>query len=87
MSKQLVYFSAPWCQPCGMFGPVVQKFVDDNPGLQLIKVDIDSTPQIAIENNITSIPVLALLDDGDEVYRLVGAKPRPFLDKELQPLI
>ncbi len=85
--KQLVYYSAPWCQPCKMFGPVVQKFAEDNPDLQLVKVDIDATPQIAIDNNITSIPVLVLLDGSDEAYRLVGAKPRPYLDKELQPLI
>jgi len=70
-----------------MFGPIVQKFVEDNPQIQLIKVDIDSTPQIAVENNITSIPVLALLNDGDEIYRLQGAKPRAFLDKEILPLI
>jgi thioredoxin 1 len=87
MSKQLVYFSAPWCQPCKVFGPVVQKFAEDNPGLELLKVDIDSTPQIAIEYSVSSIPVLVLLDNGSEVNRIKGAKPRPFLDKELQPLI
>ncbi len=84
--KQLVYFSAPWCQPCKMFGPVVDAFVNDNE-IQLIKVNIDENPELAIENNITSIPVLVLLDGDDELYRLTGAKPRPFLDKVLQDLI
>jgi len=84
--KQLVYFSAPWCQPCKMFGPVVDQFVADN-NVQLIKVNIDETPQIAIDNDITSIPVLILMEEDTILHRVNGAKPRPFLDKNLVPLI
>ena len=84
--KKLVYYSAPWCQPCKMFGPVVEKYVEDN-NLQLIKIDVDQSPQIAIDNQITSIPVLLLMEGTDVIKRIDGAKPRPFLDKNLTPLI
>lgn len=84
--KQLIYFSAPWCQPCKMFGPVVDKFVEEN-NVQLIKVNIDDTPQIAIDNDVTSIPVLILMEEDTILYRANGAKPRPFLDKNILPLL
>jgi thioredoxin 1 len=69
-----------------MFGPVVDQFVEEN-NVQLIKVNIDETPQIAIDNDITSIPVLILMEEDTILYRVNGAKPRPFLDKNLAPLI
>lgn len=84
--KQLAYFSAPWCQPCRAFGPIVEKFSEDN-GLMLVKVNIDENPELGLEHNITSIPVLMLFDGQELVHRIDGAKPRPVLDKQLLELL
>lgn len=87
MSKTLIYYSAPWCQPCTMFGPIVEQFVKDT-GVNLVKINIDEDPESAIADGVSSIPVLVLEDEKlNKLARIQGAKPRPFLDKELLHLL
>jgi len=62
-------------------------FAADNPNVEYIKVNVDKTPEKAIADGVTGVPTIILKDGEKEVYRLTGAKPRPFLDKEVQPLI
>ena len=69
--KQYLYFSAPWCGPCRMLGPVMQRVSNTIP---VQKINVDEQSEIAIQYNVRNIPTVVLLENGQEVKRLVGAK-------------
>jgi thioredoxin 2 len=80
-----VDFWAPWCAPCRMVSPAVERIGSDHAGdLKVVKIDIDGAPQIAARYNAQSIPLLVLLRDGNEVDRMVGAAPEPVLRRWLE---
>jgi thioredoxin 2 len=80
-----VDFWAPWCAPCRMVSPAVERVARDHAGeLKVVKLDIDGAPQIAARYDAQSIPLLVLLRDGQEVDRMVGAVPEPALRSWLE---
>jgi thioredoxin 1 len=72
-SLGLVDFWAPWCGPCHLLAPTVQKIADRFSGqLKVGKLDIDEHPEVAGNYGITAIPTLLLFRDGKVVDRMVG---------------
>ena len=72
----VVDFYADWCGPCKMMAPVFADFAKRQVGRALVaKVDTDRNPGIASRFAIRSIPTIAVLRDGKEVNRQVGAVP------------
>jgi len=69
--KQYLYFSAPWCGPCRMLGPVMQRV---NNTIPVQKINVDEQSEIAIQYNVRNIPTVVLLENGQEVKRIIGAK-------------
>lgn len=69
----LVDFSAEWCGPCKMMGPVLEqlkgKMADK---LKILKVDVDSNRELANKYNIRSVPTLMLFQDGKTKWSGVG---------------
>jgi thioredoxin 1 len=72
----LVDFWAAWCGPCKMLGPVVDQIDAENPNLNVIKVDVDASRELAQEYNIRSIPTLAIFREGKPVALKTGAMPK-----------
>ena len=70
--KQYLYFSAPWCGPCRMLGPVMERV---NNTIPVQKINVDEQSEMAIQYNVRNIPTVVLLQDGQEVKRIIGAKP------------
>ena len=67
---------APWCGPCRMVSPVVERIARDLAGrLKVVRLNVDDAPQISARYGVQGIPALLLLRDGHEVDRLVGATP------------
>jgi thioredoxin 2 len=82
----LVDFWAPWCAPCRMVTPAVESLGRAHAGrLKVVKLNIDTAPEIASRHQVQSIPLLVLLQNGSEVDRQVGAVPEPRLRAWLEP--
>jgi thioredoxin 2 len=84
----LVDFWADWCGPCRLVSPLVERIGHDYAGrLKIVKLDTEAAPQVADQFQVQSIPLLVLFRDGEEVARLVGARPdaqlRAWLDGQL----
>jgi thioredoxin 2 len=72
----LVDLWAPWCGPCRMLAPAVQRLAEEFAGrLKVVKVNVDQAPGIAARLGVQSIPTLLLLRQGQIVDRQVGALP------------
>jgi thioredoxin 1 len=82
--KVLVDFWAPWCAPCKMIAPVLNEIADENPGkITIAKLDVDQNKPLAQKYNIRNIPTMILFEDGKEVKRISGVKPKKVLLREL----
>jgi thioredoxin len=82
----LVDFWAEWCVPCKMVSPVVEQLgTEQGETLKVAKFNIDDNPEMTIRFGVRSIPSLILFKGGEEVARIVGAKPREAILRDLQP--
>jgi thioredoxin 2 len=69
----LVDFWAPWCGPCHMMAPEVEKLAQQTKGSALIvKVDTDAVPELGERFGIRSIPTVAVFKAGQVVARLIS---------------
>ena len=71
--KGFLYFSAEWCQPCKMLGPIMEQVTKQ--GIQVSKINVDYDVTLTKQYNVTSVPTVILVENGVEKTRFVGAKP------------
>ena len=62
----VVDFWAPWCGPCRMLGPVLEKAAESLPeGVQIVKYNVDESQSVAQQLNVRGVPTLAVYKDGE----------------------
>lgn len=80
----VVDFWAPWCGPCRMVSPVIERLAEKYNGrLKVVKVNVDENQMLAMKFNIMSIPTIMLFRDGKALDQAIGAAPSEFYERFL----
>ena len=72
--KQILYFTASWCGPCRMLGPIMESIKGQ---VNYSKLDVDVEQDLAVKYKVRSVPTLVLVENGVEKNRLVGVHQSP----------
>jgi thioredoxin 1 len=76
----IVDFWAPWCGPCRMVAPTLEKLAREFSGKLLVaKVNTDENPEWAGRYGVQGIPTMLMITNGKVIHRQVGALPEPLL--------
>lgn len=81
----LVDFWAVWCGPCLMAAPAVEQIAEEYQGkLKVCKLNVDEAPATASAYDIMSIPTLVIFKKGKIAEKIIGALPKPELEKAIK---
>ena len=84
----LVDFWAPWCMPCKIIAPAVEKIAGEmKVQVKVMKANVDEAPEIATQLSIFNIPTLVLFKGGAEVARIVGVNSKEAIENKIKSLI
>lgn len=84
----LIDFWAPWCMPCRMLAPTVEKLAEELKGkVSVSKCNVDDSPALATDLSVLNIPTLVLFKNGEEAARLVGVNSKAAIESKIQSLM
>lgn len=75
MSLVIKRFTASWCGPCRVLGPVMESVSREFSNVQFDVIDIDENRDLAMKYNVRSVPTVVFEKDGVEIDRFVGSRP------------
>ena len=79
---------APWCGPCKMIAPILLEISHERTDIEIVKMNVDDNQELAMKNDIQSIPTLMLFTNGEKIDQIIGALPKKvinsFLDKHIK---
>ena len=79
---------APWCGPCRMVAPIVEKLSGDYQGkVKFCKLNVDQNPDTAAKYHVMSIPTLLFFKEGKVVDTVIGAVPERTLKPKVENII
>ena len=82
----LLDFYATWCGPCKMLGKVLEELDQEQEDFRIVKVDIDENPDLAAKWQVSSVPSLFFIKDGQVKNSAVGFYPKPKLIEKMKGL-
>jgi len=79
---------ADWCAPCRMIAPFIEELAGEYDGrVAFLKLDVDNSPNVAIQYGIRSIPTLLFFKNGKLVDQQIGALPKHVLKQRVESLL
>ena len=82
----LVDFWAEWCAPCRAISPILEEIATEYESkLRIVKLNADEHPDVVRKLGVMSIPTLILFAKGEEKTRIVGARAKQQLLKDIDP--
>jgi len=84
----MVDFWAEWCGPCRAVSPILDQIATEHAEeIDVVKLNVDDNPETAMKYQITSIPTMKVFKGGEVVKTVIGAKPKPALESDLQEFL
>ena len=84
----IVDFWAPWCGPCRMVGPILDKLAKEYEGkIVIAKVNTDENQSWASKYHVRGVPTMLFIQNGEVVKQQVGALPEPMLRQAVDQLL
>ncbi len=84
----MVDFWAEWCGPCRAVSPILDQIATEHADkIDVVKLNVDDTRETAMKYQITSIPTMKVFKGGEVVKTVIGAKPKPALESDLQEFL
>ncbi len=80
----LLDFYADWCGPCRMVSPIVDEIAEEHEEIVVGKINVDEEGELARRFGVMSIPMLAVMKNGELVQKSVGAKPKAAILRMLE---
>ena len=71
----ILNFIADWCGPCKIMSPILEMIAKEE-CIKIFKVNVDDSPNLAVEFGITSVPVTMFMDDGNKICQINGLKSK-----------
>ena len=84
----LIDFWAPWCMPCKLIAPAVEKLAEEMKGIvNVFKVNVDENPEMATDLSIMNIPTLVIFKGGKEISRIVGVNSKEAIEAKIKAVL
>ncbi|XP_018412723.1 PREDICTED: thioredoxin-like [Nanorana parkeri] len=80
----IVDFTATWCGPCKMIGPIFEALSQSHPDVVFLKVDVDDAQDVAQHCDIKCMPTFHFYKNGSKVHEFSGANKDSLLQKLLE---
>lgn len=82
--RVLLDFYADWCGPCKMVAPIINEIAEENPQYVVGKINVDENPELAIQFGVSTIPNLVIMEGGEVINQIAGARPKAAILKMLE---
>lgn len=82
--KVLLDFWAAWCGPCQMLLPIIEELSEELQEVKVCKINVDEEPELAEKYGVMTIPTLIVMENGKEVSKSIGVRPKSEIIKMVQ---
>ena len=84
----IVEFWAEWCGPCRALSPILQQLQEEHADrIRIVKINADENMDTAVAYKALALPVMKVFQGGEVVKTIIGAKPKPAMERELAPFL
>jgi|ERR1035437_1534872 thioredoxin 1 len=82
----VLQFSAEWCGPCRILGPIIEELAAGNEGISIGKVNVDENGELGLTYSVRGIPTIIFFKNGEVVEKIVGVKSKAELQAKIDSL-